>query len=64
MASVMPAMIARRIAARANREGWEEVLGHPVSERDVQDAWRNGTHEQASFASFVLQEADEYGVTP
>jgi hypothetical protein len=60
--SAIPTAIAARIAARANREGWAEVLGRPVTARDVADAWRDGTHEHESFASFVLQEAEDYGV--
>lgn len=63
-AAPMPAAVASRIAARANREGWADVLGRKVTASDVQSAWRFGTHEHESFASFVLNEADEYGVRP
>ena len=60
--SAMTATIAARIASRANSEGWREVFGRAVTAQDVQAAWRDGTHEYESFASFVLTEADEYGV--
>jgi hypothetical protein len=55
--------IANRIAMRARREGWNEVFGRVVQEQDVIDAYAAGTHEHESFASFVLNEAEEYGVT-
>jgi uncharacterized protein (DUF433 family) len=64
MSVPMPPAIAGRIASRANREGWAEVFGRKVRTSDVLAAWRDGTHEYESFASFVLTEADEYGVTP
>jgi hypothetical protein len=57
----IPNAVATRIAARANREGWNEVFGRIVAASDVHDALREGTHEYESFASFVLQEADVYG---
>lgn len=60
--STMPASTAAKIAATANREGWRDVLGHAVTAADVLDAWDRGTHEFESFASFVLQEAEEHGV--
>lgn len=60
----MPANIARRIASRANREGWRDVFGRAVTYVDVLTAWRDGTHEHESFASFVLQEAEAEGVQP
>ncbi len=60
----MPTTIAARIARRANLDGWADVFGRSVNSDDVLAAWREGTHEHESFASFVLNEADEYGVTP
>lgn len=56
--------VAVRIAGRLQRDGWADVLGHPVSAADVAAAFQTGTHEHALFASAVLQEADEYGVEP
>jgi hypothetical protein len=62
MSAAMPAAVATRIASRANAEGWSEVFGRKVRQSDVLEAWNDGTHEHESFASFVLTEADEYGM--
>lgn len=55
--------VANRIAMRLRGEGWNDVLGRPVQETDVVQAYKDGTHEHESFASQVLQVAEEYGVT-